>query len=77
MVERHSRRHGGTPVKDREHMVDRFQSGATPVLVLSLKAAGTGLNLTRAGHVVHDLGGAVGHGCVGTHSAGIRAPVAL
>ncbi len=34
-------------------MVDRFQSGATPVLVLSLKAAGTGLNLTRAGHVVH------------------------
>ncbi|WP_328224312.1 MULTISPECIES: DEAD/DEAH box helicase [unclassified Streptomyces] len=45
--------HGGTPVTDREHMVDRFQSGATPVLVLSLKAAGTGLNLTRAGHVVH------------------------
>ncbi|WP_319247718.1 DEAD/DEAH box helicase [Streptomyces sp. MB09-02B] len=45
--------HGGTPVKDREQMVDRFQSGATPVLVLSLKAAGTGLNLTRAGHVVH------------------------
>ncbi|WP_200307952.1 DEAD/DEAH box helicase [Streptomyces adelaidensis] len=45
--------HGGTPVKDREDMVDRFQSGATPVLVLSLKAAGTGLNLTRAGHVVH------------------------
>jgi superfamily II DNA or RNA helicase len=45
--------HGGTPVKDREDMVDRFQSGATPVLVLSLKAAGTGLNLTRAGHVIH------------------------
>ncbi|WP_327720232.1 DEAD/DEAH box helicase [Streptomyces sp. NBC_00490] len=45
--------HGGTPVTEREHMVDRFQSGATPVLVLSLKAAGTGLNLTRAGHVVH------------------------
>ncbi|MER6010796.1 DEAD/DEAH box helicase [Streptomyces bluensis] len=45
--------HGGTPVKDRERMVDRFQSGATPVLVLSLKAAGTGLNLTRAGHVIH------------------------
>ena len=34
-------------------MVDRFQAGGTPVLVLSLKAAGTGLNLTRAGHVVH------------------------
>ncbi|MEV1064027.1 DEAD/DEAH box helicase [Streptomyces sp. NPDC050263] len=45
--------HGGTPVPERERMVDRFQSGATPILVLSLKAAGTGLNLTRAGHVVH------------------------
>ncbi|MBZ6256969.1 DEAD/DEAH box helicase [Streptomyces olivaceus] len=45
--------HGGTPVPERERMVDRFQSGATPVLILSLKAAGTGLNLTRAGHVVH------------------------
>ena len=45
--------HGGTPVPDRERMVDRFQSSATPVLVLSLKAAGTGLNLTRAGHVIH------------------------
>jgi superfamily II DNA or RNA helicase len=45
--------HGGTPVAERERMVDRFQEGATPVLVLSLKAAGTGLNLTRAGHVVH------------------------
>jgi superfamily II DNA or RNA helicase len=45
--------HGGTPVLERERMVDRFQEGGTPVLVLSLKAAGTGLNLTRAGHVVH------------------------
>ncbi|MET7285474.1 DEAD/DEAH box helicase [Streptomyces sp. NPDC005573] len=45
--------HGGTPVAERERMVDRFQSGETPLLVLSLKAAGTGLNLTRAGHVVH------------------------
>ncbi len=45
--------HGGTPVPERERMVDRFQEGGTPVLVLSLKAAGTGLNLTRAGHVVH------------------------
>ncbi|QIQ05305.1 DEAD/DEAH box helicase [Streptomyces liangshanensis] len=44
---------GGTPVAERERMVDRFQSGETPVFVLSLKAAGTGLNLTRAGHVVH------------------------
>ncbi|WP_405823826.1 DEAD/DEAH box helicase [Streptomyces sp. NBC_01390] len=45
--------HGGTPVAERERMVDRFQSGATPILILSLKAAGTGLNLTRAGHVIH------------------------
>ncbi|MGW2424710.1 SNF2-related protein [Streptomyces sp. NPDC001709] len=45
--------HGGTPVPERERMVDRFQTGERPVLVLSLKAAGTGLNLTRAGHVVH------------------------
>ncbi|WP_328885124.1 DEAD/DEAH box helicase [Streptomyces sp. NBC_00316] len=45
--------HGGTPIAEREAMVDRFQEGATPVFLLSLKAAGTGLNLTRAGHVVH------------------------
>ncbi|MFF3752206.1 SNF2-related protein [Streptomyces sp. NPDC002018] len=45
--------HGGTPVAEREQMVDRFQSGEVPVFLLSLKAAGTGLNLTRAGHVVH------------------------
>ncbi|MFE1173790.1 DEAD/DEAH box helicase [Streptomyces sp. NPDC058773] len=45
--------HGGTPVAERERMVDRFQSGHTPVFLLSLKAAGTGLNLTRAGHVIH------------------------
>ncbi|MFF4605585.1 DEAD/DEAH box helicase [Streptomyces sp. NPDC001339] len=45
--------HGGTPVAERERMVDRFQAGQTPVFLLSLKAAGTGLNLTRAGHVIH------------------------
>ncbi|MFD7977699.1 DEAD/DEAH box helicase [Streptomyces sp. NPDC059071] len=45
--------HGGTPVAERERMVDRFQAGEIPVFLLSLKAAGTGLNLTRAGHVVH------------------------
>ncbi|MFI0978887.1 DEAD/DEAH box helicase [Streptomyces sp. NPDC021093] len=45
--------HGGTPVAHREEMVDRFQSGEVPVFLLSLKAAGTGLNLTRAAHVVH------------------------
>ncbi|MDI3387921.1 DEAD/DEAH box helicase [Streptomyces sp. B-S-A8] len=45
--------HGGTPVGEREAMVERFQAGEVPVFLLSLKAAGTGLNLTRAEHVVH------------------------
>ncbi|MFE1510561.1 DEAD/DEAH box helicase [Streptomyces sp. NPDC058726] len=45
--------HGGTPVAAREAMVRRFQDGEVPVFLLSLKAAGTGLNLTRAEHVVH------------------------
>ncbi|GAA3814240.1 DEAD/DEAH box helicase [Streptomyces phyllanthi] len=45
--------HGATPVQEREEMVRRFQDGGVPVFLLSLKAAGTGLNLTRAEHVVH------------------------
>ncbi|GGP17588.1 helicase SNF2 [Nonomuraea glycinis] len=45
--------HGGTPVARREEMVQRFQDGDVPVFLLSLKAAGTGLNLTRADHVIH------------------------
>ncbi|MFJ5278921.1 DEAD/DEAH box helicase [Streptomyces parvulus] len=45
--------HGGTPVTARESLVRRFQDGEVPVFLLSLKAAGTGLNLTRAEHVVH------------------------
>jgi len=45
--------HGGTPVRQREAMVAGFQAGALPVFLLSLKAGGTGLNLTRADHVVH------------------------
>ncbi|RCH69715.1 ATP-dependent helicase [Streptomyces sp. SDr-06] len=45
--------HGGTPVSERDRLVDAFQSGEVPVFILSLKAAGTGLNLTRAGHVIH------------------------
>ncbi|WP_327363067.1 DEAD/DEAH box helicase [Streptomyces sp. NBC_01296] len=49
----HQLLHGGTPVPRREELVDRFQSGEVPVFLLSLKAAGTGLNLTRAGHVIH------------------------
>ncbi|WP_246017375.1 DEAD/DEAH box helicase [Micromonospora pisi] len=45
--------HGGTPVGRREELVAEFQGGGFPVFLLSLKAAGTGLNLTRADHVVH------------------------
>ena len=45
--------HGGLSVAARQSLVDRFQAGAMPVLVLSLKAAGTGLNLTRASQVIH------------------------
>lgn len=46
--------HGGVPVKQRNEIVDRFQSdGYVPYLVLSVKAGGTGLNLTNANHVIH------------------------
>ncbi|OLR94001.1 DEAD/DEAH box helicase [Actinokineospora bangkokensis] len=45
--------HGGTPVPRREELVRAFDAGEFPVFLLSLKAAGTGLNLTRADHVVH------------------------
>jgi superfamily II DNA or RNA helicase len=45
--------HGGTPVREREAMVRRFAEGDVPVFLLSLKAGGTGLNLTRADHVIH------------------------
>ncbi|MBS2005193.1 MAG: DEAD/DEAH box helicase, partial [Cyanobacteria bacterium SZAS LIN-5] len=46
--------HGGTPRKLRDQMVERFQSHDGPSLfVLSLKAGGTGLNLTAANHVFH------------------------
>jgi len=45
--------HGQISVHRRQEMVDAFQAGEVPVFLLSLKAAGVGLNLTRAGHVVH------------------------
>ncbi|MCU1497377.1 MAG: ATP-dependent helicase [Acidimicrobiales bacterium] len=45
--------HGSVPLARRQEMVDRLQSGETRVLVISVKAGGTGLNLTRATHVVH------------------------
>lgn len=46
--------HGGVSVKQRTEIVDRFQSDSyVPYLVLSVKAGGTGLNLTNANHVIH------------------------
>jgi SNF2 family DNA or RNA helicase len=46
--------HGGTPKKARDQLVARFQGDDGPALfLLSLKAGGTGLNLTAANHVVH------------------------
>jgi len=46
--------HGGTAVSKRKGIVDTFQQpDGPPFLVLSLKAGGTGLNLTAASHVVH------------------------
>jgi len=46
--------HGATPVRARTKRVERFQSDPrVPFFVLSLKAGGTGLNLTAAQHVIH------------------------
>jgi non-specific serine/threonine protein kinase len=63
LLERHLRRHlgcdvlwlhGGMTKRARDDMVERFQgAGGPPVFLLSLKAGGTGLNLTAATHVVH------------------------
>ena len=47
--------HGGTPAKQRKSMVERFQEDpdGPPLFILSIKAGGVGLNLTRANHVFH------------------------
>jgi len=47
--------HGGTPAEKRTAMIKRFQEDphGPPIFILSLKAGGTGLNLTRANHVFH------------------------
>jgi SNF2 family DNA or RNA helicase len=47
--------YGSTSKKQREEMLDRFQNDpqAPPIMILSLKAGGVGLNLTRANHVFH------------------------
>ncbi|MDR3239349.1 MAG: DEAD/DEAH box helicase [Clostridiales bacterium] len=46
--------HGGTQVKKRAVLVEKFQGDEyVPFMILSLKAGGVGLNLTRANHVIH------------------------
>ena len=46
--------HGGTPVAKRQEIVEAFQGEKyVPYIVLSVKAGGTGLNLTNASHVIH------------------------
>jgi SNF2 family DNA or RNA helicase len=46
--------HGGTSIKKRKEAVEKFQSNEyIPYFILSLKAGGTGLNLTAANHVIH------------------------
>lgn len=46
--------HGGVAVRKRKELVDGFQQpDGPPFFVLSLKAGGTGLTLTEAGHVIH------------------------
>ena len=46
--------HGSVPVKKRTEMVEKFNGEEyVPFMVLSVKAGGTGLNLTAANHVIH------------------------
>ena len=44
---------GSMPKNQRDHLVEAFQAEEFPVFLLSLKAGGTGLNLTAASHVLH------------------------
>ena len=44
---------GSSNKKQRDEMIARFQDGKFPIFILSLKAGGTGLNLTAANHVIH------------------------
>jgi SNF2 family DNA or RNA helicase len=44
---------GSTPAKARQERVDAFQNGDSDVFLISLKAGGTGLNLTAADYVIH------------------------
>lgn len=44
---------GAMPKQQRDRLVEAFQAGDFPIFILSLKAGGTGLNLTAANHVLH------------------------
>ena len=44
---------GSTPAKERQRRVDAFQEGEGDLFLISLKAGGTGLNLTAADYVIH------------------------
>jgi SNF2 family DNA or RNA helicase len=44
---------GSVPKSDRDRMIEQFQAGQFHIFLLSLKAGGTGLNLTAANHVIH------------------------
>ena len=44
---------GSTPIKERQRRVDAFQGGEGELFLISLKAGGTGLNLTAADYVIH------------------------
>lgn len=44
---------GSTPKAARQLAIDRFQQGASPLFLISLKAGGLGLNLTAADYVIH------------------------
>jgi SNF2 family DNA or RNA helicase len=44
---------GSVPVPRRQELVERFQDGQADAFIISLRAGGTGLNLTEATHVVH------------------------
>ncbi|MEO7735003.1 MAG: DEAD/DEAH box helicase, partial [Kofleriaceae bacterium] len=44
---------GSTPARERQVLIEKFQAGAADLFLLSLKAGGTGLNLTGADYVIH------------------------
>jgi SNF2 family DNA or RNA helicase len=44
---------GATPLQMRAQLIERFQAGEADVFLISLKAGGTGINLTAADYVIH------------------------